>query len=94
MSCFTNLQSAPAGARICRLIDSCITQLKAQGPSRTCNESKEAGAGRESGVLPGELPGRRRLRSPQLTVHLCLNIFNEEPKLTQAQLDRSSRGDT
>jgi len=23
-----------------RLIDSCITQLKAQGPSRTCNESK------------------------------------------------------
>ena len=25
-----------------RLIDSCITQLKAQGPSRTCNESKKA----------------------------------------------------
>ena len=24
-----------------RLIDSCMTQLKAQGPSRTCNESKE-----------------------------------------------------
>ena len=24
-----------------RLIDSCITQPKAQGPSRTCNESKE-----------------------------------------------------
>jgi len=24
-----------------RLIDSCITQLKAQGSSRTCNESKE-----------------------------------------------------
>jgi len=24
-----------------RLIDSCITQLKAQGPSRSCNESKE-----------------------------------------------------
>ena len=24
-----------------RLIDSCITQLKAQGPSRTCSESKE-----------------------------------------------------
>jgi len=23
------------------LIDSCITQLKAQGPSRTCNESKD-----------------------------------------------------
>ena len=24
-----------------RLIDSCITQLKVEGPSRTCNESKE-----------------------------------------------------
>jgi len=24
-----------------RLIDSCITQLKVQGPSRTCNESTE-----------------------------------------------------
>ena len=24
-----------------RLIDFCITQLRAQGPSRTCNESKE-----------------------------------------------------
>ena len=24
-----------------RLIDSCITQLKAEGPSRTCNESQE-----------------------------------------------------
>jgi len=24
-----------------RPIDSCITQLKAQAPSRTCNESKE-----------------------------------------------------
>jgi len=24
-----------------RLIDFCITQLKVQGPSRTCNESKE-----------------------------------------------------
>ena len=24
-----------------RLIDSCITQLKAGGPSRTCHESKE-----------------------------------------------------
>ena len=33
--------SNPARNRSLRLIDSCITQLKAQGPSRTCNESKE-----------------------------------------------------
>ena len=29
------------GGSYLRLIDSCITQLKAQGPSRTCNESKK-----------------------------------------------------
>ena len=29
-----------------RLIDSCVTQLKAQGLSRTCNESKEEAWGR------------------------------------------------
>ena len=31
----------PEAGSYLRLIDSCITQLKAQGPSRTCNESKE-----------------------------------------------------
>ena len=31
-----------------RLIDSCITQLKAQRPSRTCNKSKEK---EEQGIL-------------------------------------------
>ena len=29
------------GLRVSGFIDSCITQLKAQGPSRSCNESKE-----------------------------------------------------
>ena len=38
--------SVMARASLCegsylRLIDSCMTQFKAQGPSRTCNESKE-----------------------------------------------------
>ena len=32
---------APVERAYLRLIDFCITQLKAQGPSRTCNESKE-----------------------------------------------------
>ena len=49
-----------------RLIDSCITQLKALGPSRTCNESKEKEE--EHLVLPGrervwiERYGRRPIR--------------------------------
>ena len=36
------LRLSQGGARpYFRLIDSCITQLEAQGPSRTCNENKE-----------------------------------------------------
>jgi len=33
--------SAKEAGSYLRRINSCITQLKAQGPSRTCNESKE-----------------------------------------------------
>ena len=32
---------ACVGSSCLRRVDSCITQLKAQGPSRTCDESKE-----------------------------------------------------
>ena len=38
---FTEMCSGSEAGLHLRLIDSCITQLKAQGPSRTCNESKE-----------------------------------------------------
>jgi len=57
-----------------RLIDSCITQLKAHGPSRTCNESKEEEEGQgvgfstfvalasgEEGPLVGQPRVRRQL---------------------------------
>ena len=37
----TEMCSVSQAGSYLRLIDSCITQLKAQGPSRTCNESKE-----------------------------------------------------
>jgi len=37
----SRLPRGQLGLAYLRLIDSCITQLKAQGPSRTCNESKE-----------------------------------------------------
>jgi len=38
---FTQMCSGSKAGSYVRLIDSCITQLKAQGPSRTCNENKE-----------------------------------------------------
>ena len=45
-----------------RLIDSCITQLKAQGPSRTCNVSKEEEEQSSPRVVnrPGGNPGANR----------------------------------
>ena len=54
-----------AGSNL-RLIDSCITQLKAQGPSRTSNESKEEEekdcAARARGVRPVLSASRRHLQ--------------------------------
>ena len=38
---FTEMCSGSEEGSCLRLLDSCITQLKAQGPSWTCNESKE-----------------------------------------------------
>jgi len=38
---FTEMCCGTEAGSCLRLINSCITQLKAQGPSRTCNESRE-----------------------------------------------------
>ena len=38
---FTEMCCGTEAGSYLRLIDSCITQLKAQGPSKTCDESKE-----------------------------------------------------
>ena len=38
---YRNVQWCSEAGSYLRLIYSCVTQLKAQGPSRTCNESKE-----------------------------------------------------
>ena len=46
-----------------RLIDSCITQLKAQGPARTCNESKveEEGVLRNAKLSSAQADGTRSM---------------------------------
>ena len=43
------MSGSEAGSYL-RLRDSCITQLTAQGPSRTCNESKEEEEGGREGA--------------------------------------------
>ena len=40
-NCFIEMFRGTEAGSYLRRIDSCITQLKAQGPARTCNESKE-----------------------------------------------------
>ena len=49
-----------------RLIDSCITQLNARGPSRSWNESKEEEEKEEEKILPGadtrQMPARMGIR--------------------------------
>jgi len=67
-----------------RLIDSCITQLKAQGPARTCNESEE-----EEEHLPAttllnlrtstsqkceSVPRRARFKAHRLVYHSTLGF--------------------
>ena len=50
-----------------RLIDSCITQLTAQGPSRTCNESNE-----EEELCPG---ARKAQMTSKRCARLSLSLF-------------------
>ena len=41
ITCSCGLFGVSEAGSYVRLIDSCITEFRAQGPSRTCNESKE-----------------------------------------------------
>ena len=73
---FTEMCCGTEAGSYLRRIDSCITQLKAQGPSGTCNESKEKeeklrGGGLRimNGVGGG---GSRGLRA--LMTQLCSNF--------------------
>ena len=55
------------------LIDSCVTQFKAQGPSRTCSESKEEEEHlRVSGLMVHPLCG--------LQTDSCLDINQERAR--------------
>jgi len=49
--CFAEMCSAFEAGSYLKLIDSCVTQLEAQGPSRTCNESEEEEKNTPSNVV-------------------------------------------
>ena len=65
----------PAGSYL-RLTDSCITHLEAQGPSRTCNESKEEEEKHHRG---GEQPA-------SVAVGTCFRINKQAPGREQAEM--------
>ena len=56
-----------------QLIDSCITQLKAQGPSRTCNESKEEA---EEEVWEGWAPGGMSCKTRVYPIEALLLLYS------------------
>ena len=62
-----------------RLIDSCITQLKAQGPSRTCNESKEAEEEGEESAFRGGGVDTRLARRGLSGVESCNTVYEDPP---------------
>jgi len=57
---FTEMCCGTEAGSYLRLIDSCITQLKAQGPSRTCNESTEEEEEEEEPEARGAQGGAQR----------------------------------
>ena len=60
-----------------RLIDSCITQLKVQGPSRTCNEKqkRKKGSKENSTLSPWPRPPSLMQREPSIDFHMpCVGV--------------------
>ena len=75
-----------------RLIDSCITQLKAQGPSTTCNESNvgemdgSEGRSHAAGADEGDR-GWKEKRKPS-PVHSTQRTINSSRKLYTPTVNR------
>ena len=60
-----------------RLIDSFITQLKAQGPSRTCNESEEE----EEADFDQEAVRAQVVIRPSTGFSVCRPVFGEKVRV-------------
>jgi len=67
---FTEMCSGSEAGSYLRLIDVCITQLKAQGPYRTCDESKEEEEERTCGKRR-RAARRTRGRQPRAAREAC-----------------------
>ena len=66
-----------------RLVDSCITQLKAQGPSRVCNEIKEEEKPwPRPGWVVGGLVQEFKFRSVLEVSEQLVLILEDEDRLT------------
>ena len=62
------------------LIDSCITRLKAQGPSRTCKESKEE---EEEGSRSAPVPRSGRIRPARVRCVFTNSHFGKRHNLSR-----------
>ena len=75
-----------------RLIDSCITQLKAQTPSRTCNESKEEEEKKKRTAVRARV-GAKRL-TPRVWVGLCYQLGGDNISVLSAVISLSFTDNT
>jgi len=57
-----------------RLIDSCITRLKADGPFRTCTESAEEEASEHAHLAVHEVRGSREIFKSHFTLRSMLTV--------------------
>ena len=92
---FTDMCCDTEAGSYSRLIDSCITQLKAQGPARTCNESKEEEA-EEAEVGAGsthEACRRASRRRPQVDPRLLATCERNDEVQVQVLLRLSNSRD-
>ena len=82
---FTEMRCGNKEGSYLSLIDSCITQLKAQRPSRTCNESEEEEESEESRpeqALKEELAGLECFQSTKVHPH---NLFSQPVRPASSQ---------
>ena len=74
---FTGMCCGTEAGSYLRLIDSCVTQLRAQGPSRTCNQSKEEK--KDSRTSDIRACGRREVAGPGGVLELEARGFRCHP---------------
>ena len=86
---FTEMCCGTEAGSYVRLEDSFITQLKAQGPSRTCNESREEEE--EDIKISNKDSGALDTTQERLVVQFGLRVYHQQPDVNYIQVLEKGR---